>query len=88
MCLAIITPFKVTTNKLEKDPHTELKPAPYSPHGLTSCPSFCQGICPYGGSRSIQQKLEFFPPFMFKLFESLFYCLLYTQIFILQDHGL
>ena len=75
-------------NKLEKGTHSELKPEPYSPHGCMSCPSFCQGISPYGGSRSIQQKPEFFPPFIFKLLESLFYCLLYIQIFMLQDHGL
>jgi len=37
-CLAILMPFKVTTNKLEKDPHTELKPEPYSLHGCTVIP--------------------------------------------------
>ena len=32
---AILTPIKVTSNKLEKGPHTELKLEPYSPHSCT-----------------------------------------------------
>jgi len=38
-----------------------------------------------GQDQSTQSQSSFHPSFMFKLLESLFYCLLYIQIFMLQD---